>query len=204
MFCRGLWSERQARKTGEFFDRWAREGLQDIWGSKNYDADASRWYRAPEIMAARLRPHLAPGDRILDVGCGTGLSGRDLISAGFELSGVDLSAAMAGKARQRGYRQVSIGDATAIQCTAAFDCVLCVGLIGDWMTAADLLPRPSKALVPGGVLAVTVRQWSGQARKTRRWLHTNRFRILDRHTAVGFRKPFQSRQRYDFLIARSE
>lgn len=203
-FRRERWSEQLACETGEYFDRWAREGLRYVWGSRDYDADAARWYRAPDIMAERLKPWLSAGARILDVGCGTGLSGQNLIRAGHQVSGIDLSAAMAEKARQRGYREVRVGDATVVEWVDAFECVLCVGLIGDWMPAAKLLPGLSKALLPGGVLALTVPQWSGQARKTRKWLGGNRFQIKEHHRALGFRKLFQHRQRYDFLIAQVE
>ncbi|MEX0734244.1 MAG: class I SAM-dependent methyltransferase [Steroidobacteraceae bacterium] len=204
MFCRERWSEQLASETGEYFDRWAREGLPCVWGSRNYDADAARWYRAPDIMAEHLKPWLSAGAQILDVGCGTGLSGQNLIHAGHQVSGIDLSSAMAEKARLRGYREVLVGDATVIEWIAAFECVLCVGLIGDWMPAAKLLPGLSKALLPGGVLALTVPQWSGQARKTRKWLGGNRFQIKEHHRALGFRKPLQHRKRYDFLIAQIE
>jgi SAM-dependent methyltransferase len=198
---RDCWSDQLASETGGLFDRWAREGLEYAWGSRDYDADAARWYRAPGIMSGRLLPLLPAGARILDVGCGTGLSGQDFIQAGHQVSGIDLSAAMAEKARLRGYREVRVGDATAIEWPEAFDCVLCVGVIGDWVPAARLMPAMSKALAPGGVLAVTVPRWSGQARKTRQWLDVNRFSIAEHHRALGFRKPFQQRQRYDFLIA---
>jgi len=204
MFRRESWSEQLAFETGEYFDRWAREGLRCVWGSRDYDADAARWYRAPDIMAERLLPWLPAGARILDVGCGTGLSGRNLIPAGHQVSGTDLSAAMAEKARLRGYREVRVGDATVVEWVDPFDCVLCVGLIGDWMPAVKLLPGLSKALLHGGVLALTVPQWSRQARKTRKWLGQNGFQIKDHHRALGFRKPFQQRQRYDFLIAQVE
>ena len=203
MFRHERWSEQVASETRQFFDRWAREGLLYVWGSRDYDADAARWYRAPDIMAERLKPWLSAGARILDVGCGTGLSGQELIRAGFQVSGIDLSAAMAKKAGRRGYREVRVGDATAIEWTPAFECVLCVGLIGDWIPAAKLLPAISNALLPGGILALTVPQWSGQARKTRMWLGANRFQIKEHHRALGFRKPFQHRQRYDFLISQA-
>ena len=202
--CGERWSEQLAWETGEYFDRWAREGLRCVWGSRDYDADAARWYRAPDIMAECLKPWLSAGARILDVGCGTGLSGQNLIDAGHQVSGLDLSAAMAEKARLRGYREVRVGDATVIEWADPFECVLCVGLIGDWMPAAKLLPGLSRALLPDGILALTVPQWSGQARKTRKWLGGNRFQIKEHHRALGFRKPFQQRQRYDFLIAQFE
>ena len=201
VFGRERWSEQVASETRQFFDRWAREGLPYVWGSRDYDADAARWYRAPDIMVARLRPWLSSGARILDVGCGTGLSGQGLIRAGHQVSGIDLSAAMAEKARIRGYQEVRVGDATVSEWTLPFECVLCVGLIGDWIPAAKLLPAISKALLPGGILALTVPQWSGQARRTRTWLGANRFQIREHHRALGFKKPFQHRQRYDFLIS---
>lgn len=204
MYWRDRWSEQLASETGRFFDHWANEALDHVWSSKDYDADAARWYRAPGIMAERLRPWLPAGARILDVGCGTGLSGQDLIRVGHRVSGVDLSLAMAEKARLRGYREVRVGDAAVIEWPYTFDCILCVGVIGDWIPAAKLLPGLARALAPGGVLAVTVPRWSGQARKTRKWLGENRFRIVDHHRALGFRKPFHHRQRYDFLIARGE
>ena len=198
------WSEQLAGETGEFFDRWAREGLDYIWSSRDYDADAARWYRAPGIMTERLQPWLPAGARILDVGCGTGLSGERLVEAGFQVSGIDLSAAMAKKARQRGYREVRVGDATSAEWPDAFDCVLCVGVIGDWISAASLLPRLAQALAPGGILALTVARWSGQARKSRRWLAENGFQVKVRHQALGLHKRFQHRQSYDFLIAQAE
>jgi SAM-dependent methyltransferase len=203
VFRRERWSEQQASKTRTYFDNWARQGLRCVWGSRDYDADAARWYRAPGIMAECLKPWLSAGARILDVGCGTGLSGQDLIRAGHQVSGIDLSAAMAEKARLRGYREVRVGDATDIEWPEPFECVLCVGLVGDWIPASQLLPRLSRALLPGGILALTVAQWSGQARKTRAWLGANRFQIKEHHRALGFRKPFHHRQRYDFLIAQS-
>jgi SAM-dependent methyltransferase len=198
---RARWSEELASETAEFFDRWAREGLDYVWSSQDYDADAARWYRAPGIMAERLQPWLPAGARILDVGCGTGLSGEKLVEAGFRVSGIDLSAAMAEKARLRGYRDVRVGDATAIEWPDAFDCVLSVGLIGDWISAAILLPRLANALAPGGILAVTVARWSGQARRTRSWLDDNGFQVRVCHRALGLHKPYHHRQSYDFLIA---
>jgi SAM-dependent methyltransferase len=204
VFWGDRWSGQLASETGQFFDRWASGGLEYVRSSKDYDADAARWYRAPGIMAGRLQPWLPAGARILDVGCGTGLSGQNLIQVGHRVSGVDLSAAMAEKARLRGYREVRVADATTIEWTDAFDCVLCVGVIGDWIPAAKLLPGLARALAPGGVLAVTVPRWSGQARNTRKWLGENRLRVIDHHRALGFRKPFHHRQRYDFLIARRE
>jgi len=50
-------------------------------------------------MAAVRALHLMPGDRVLDVACGTGDLCRDLGAAGYEAMGIDLSAGMLRHAR---------------------------------------------------------------------------------------------------------
>ena len=61
-------------------------------------------YRAPALIAEALTA-VAPGRRFasaLDLGCGTGLMGTPLRERVDCLAGVDLSAAMIAKARERG------------------------------------------------------------------------------------------------------
>ena len=50
-------------------------------------------------LAAVRALHLMPGDRVLDVACGTGDLCRDLAAAGYEPVGIDLSAGMLRHAR---------------------------------------------------------------------------------------------------------
>ena len=74
-------------------------------------------YRAPALIAEALSA-VAPGRRFasaLDLGCGTGLMGAELRSRVDRLAGVDLSAAMIAKARERGfYDRLVVGDAVAM------------------------------------------------------------------------------------------
>src|SRR5580700_7794492 len=74
-------------------------------------------YRAPSLIAEALSA--VASDRrfasALDLGCGTGLMGEALRRRVDRLAGVDLSAAMIAKARDRGiYDRLVVGDAAAM------------------------------------------------------------------------------------------
>lgn len=55
--------------------------------------------RAFPVVERVLLARLAPGARILDAGCGTGYLAAKLVARGFRVTGVDVSAEMAGYAR---------------------------------------------------------------------------------------------------------
>jgi ubiquinone/menaquinone biosynthesis C-methylase UbiE len=105
-------------------------------------------YRAGRV-AAIAGLALRPGDRVLDVGCGTGLNFPLLVAAvggSGEVVGVDASAAMLRQARRRitrhawGNVSVLAGDAAALGSllTGPFDAVLftySLAVIDDWRPA---------------------------------------------------------------------
>ena len=88
-----LWMERPVTETLDLYANWA----------ANYGGDlAKAFYCTPSHIAAALIKVTAPDAKILDFGCGTGLSGKAMQSAGFSnLEGVDISAEMLEKAQVR-------------------------------------------------------------------------------------------------------
>ncbi|MEL7430300.1 MAG: class I SAM-dependent methyltransferase, partial [Pseudomonadota bacterium] len=89
------YSVKSTEETREMYDRW----------SKVYDKDLKTGdYRQPVRCAAALRQQVTDlSAEILDVGCGTGLSGLALREAGYtHIDGCDLSEGMLEKAGKLG------------------------------------------------------------------------------------------------------
>lgn len=87
-----------------FYQGWA----------EGYEAEvAENGYVTPQRCAAALAGHAAaPWAPMMDLACGTGISGLALQAAGFEcIDGYDFSQAMLDKAAQKGiYRSLGIAD----------------------------------------------------------------------------------------------
>jgi predicted TPR repeat methyltransferase len=78
-----------------------------------FDAQLARLaYRVPEAMANLVSTMLLSGERVLDLGCGTGLMGAALAGSGVVLDGIDLSPGMLKRAGERGiYSKLALADA---------------------------------------------------------------------------------------------
>lgn len=109
--------------------------LYDDWAG-DYDRDLANWgYEAPVVASGKLRA-LAddPAAPVLDAGCGTGLTGRALQTAGFQtIDGIDLSEdSLAIAARTGIYRHLLPVDFSALPSpleAGAYGAVFCVGVM---------------------------------------------------------------------------
>ena len=140
----------------EFYQGWA--GGYD-------DEIAENGYIAPQRCAEALARHAAaPWAPIMDLGCGTGISGLALKLAGFEcIDGYDFSQAMLDLAAAKGiYRELGIADmsrpleieAGVYQNAAAIGCIS-----PEYMPAAVLDEILSK-LPTGGCLVFSINDHS--------------------------------------------
>jgi trans-aconitate methyltransferase len=96
---------------------------------------------------------LAPtaGERILDLGCGTGQLTAEIAAAGAEVAGIDSSADMVAQARRNfPHLRFDIGDARAFAVEAPFDGVFSNAVLHWVKPAAAAVERVWRALKPGG------------------------------------------------------
>jgi trans-aconitate 2-methyltransferase len=120
--------------------------------------DASRYHRLSDPQVAwgrRVFARLSPqsGERILDLGCGTGRLTAEIAAAarGMFVVGLDRSAAMLGVAAGNGtsYRRVR-GDGSALPFVESFDAVFSNATL-HWITDHQTtFSEVHRVLVPGG------------------------------------------------------
>lgn len=116
----------------------------------------------PKRRAARLALNVHPGDRVLDLACGTGLNFphlRELVGESGQVVGADLTPAMLDIARKlietKGWKNVEVHEADAANLPfpdASFDKVIisfALNIIPEYHRAVEEVRR---VLVPGGRL----------------------------------------------------
>ncbi|MBO6637086.1 MAG: class I SAM-dependent methyltransferase [Roseitalea sp.] len=151
-FLDKAYTVRTDEETKALYDRWA-EVYDDELGENEYRQPA----RSAKALADRLAP--APGVSVLDVGCGSGLSGIALHDAGFDtVDGCDFSTGMLKKAEQAGiYRRLFEADLNRPPIDApdgAYDAATCVGVFTTAHVKPDAVDEIVRVIRPGGYLVI--------------------------------------------------
>lgn len=127
-------------------------GFYDDWANSYDDEIAENGYATPGRCAEALVRLATPFDtRILDFGCGTGISGQAFRQAGFTLlDGVDLSFDMLEQARSKGIyenlRQIEASENLG----RGYRVIAAVGVIGVGAAPPAAFDTVMGALEPGG------------------------------------------------------
>jgi predicted TPR repeat methyltransferase len=146
----------------------------DAFVQKTFDAFAGTFdaqlehleYRAPELVAKAIAGRIgtpAADLEVLDAGCGTGLCGPLLRPYARVLTGIDLSAEMLEKARQRGgYDRLAKAELTEFMDSAecAYDLIASADTLVYFGDLNPPFQSAAKALRPGGHLVFTLEKAS--------------------------------------------
>jgi predicted TPR repeat methyltransferase len=113
---------------------------------------------------------------ILDLGCGTGLSGAAFFDLASRLDGIDLSPAMVEKAKARGiYNDLRVGDIETAAGERLYDLVLAADTLVYLGDLGPVFDAAARALAPGGTFLFTVERKDGDGYELgpkRRWRHS--------------------------------
>jgi len=125
-------------------------------------------------LRLRRAPQLAPGTKILDVGCGNGAWLAFLAGRGFEVHGLDPSEEAVAACRARGLRHVVQGDLRSHPLpTASFDVVTAIHCLEHDADPVGFLRGAAALVRPGGWLGLAIPNIaSWEARRARGlWYH---------------------------------
>jgi cyclopropane fatty-acyl-phospholipid synthase-like methyltransferase len=142
-----------------FFDRHAPQYMENVFTKNTLE----------EVDFILEELDLPIGNRILDIGCGTGRHSIELARRGYSMTGVDISRGMLDEARHGAVKAgVNIDlvhqDAVAFDAEEEFDAAICLcegafGLLGTlddpFMHDVEILKNIHRALNPNGKLILT-------------------------------------------------
>jgi predicted TPR repeat methyltransferase len=129
-------------------------------------------YRGPAlllaaVLGARAALGLPPAfDRVVDLGCGTGLAARAFAGIAGDIIGIDLSPRMIERARLTGlYTELDvaeIAEGLSRRPDASADLILAADVMVYVHDMAPLLAEVARVLAPGGLFAFTLESHAGE------------------------------------------
>ncbi len=152
--------------------------------SADYDARmiGQLGYQAPQILRALFDLVMPGRDRlaVLDLGCGTGLTGVVFRDVAARLDGIDLSPAMVEKARARNlYARLLVGDIeSALDGTQRYDLLLAADTLVYLGDLEPVFERARRNLRNNGFFLFTVESKHGEGFELgpkRRWRHSEAY-----------------------------
>lgn len=127
--------------------------MADRWDSSLYDDRHSFVWKAGGGVFDLLNPQ--PGERILDVGCGTGHLTAQIAEKGAEVTGLDSSVSMVAQARQNFPKvKFALADARSFVMEDEYDAVFSNAALHWVREPEEAIKCMAAALKPGGRLVL--------------------------------------------------
>lgn len=151
-FLQSAYQVRTAAETRALYDRWA-----DTYNIELAEENDYAQPRRCAEMLQRFQPDTA--GKVLDVGCGTGLSGGALLEHGYRhVDGCDLSPGMLAKATQTGIYgrlfETNLNEPPMDASAAHYASAIAVGIFSFGHVEPDALDDILRVLRPGGILVL--------------------------------------------------
>jgi SAM-dependent methyltransferase len=157
-----------------------------------FDADAKAYQRTRPVCPPEMFDDLmgvaglAPGSRVVEIGCGTGQATVPLAERGLAVTAVELGASLAALARRRLARFPSVEIVTSAfedwqpPDDQPWDAVVAFNSL-HWVGNAARYARPAALLRPGGALVVAGLSWARPTDAEPFWTD-----VQEDYRAVGF------------------
>ncbi len=126
--------------------------MADIYDS-HYDERQGRIYYGH--ICTSVSKNLPKGEKLLDIGCGTGLFMQRYLKTGGEVLGLDISRGMLKKARCRNDSEVAVGTAEVLPFKDnTFDCISSILAFSYLQNPDFMLDEAFRVLKPGGAISI--------------------------------------------------
>jgi predicted TPR repeat methyltransferase len=135
--------------------------IQDKRSAVEYDQRAreTHWF-GPEVIFGLAYEYVAPGDTLLDLGIGSGLSSAPFHTAGLQVYGLDGSSEVLEVCRLKGFaaelRQHDLRDLPLPYSASSFDHVICVAVLNSFRDLRPLFGEIARIMKAQGIFAFTV------------------------------------------------
>ncbi len=126
-----------------------------------YDSKAKEYNsHGHEVLFGMCYEYVRPGDSLLDLGIGTGLSSALFAKAGLKITGLDESLEMLKECRKKGFakeiKQYNIQDVPLPYSDNAFSHIVCCGVFHFFADLHPTIKEAYRILRPAGIFAFTI------------------------------------------------